>query len=360
MESTDSGREPREITLETAIQEFLDSGNKSGNYRNSLKYILEQWRSDLPRGIETVDDVSKHDMAGFAKTLANDDSIGDASARTYYDYVSAFLSHAVKWDWIPENPAQKAIALDELPDRPAKKSGDQQFWTPQDRRELLRYADKQAHDAVDEKGKAALQEQRDRALAYVLAYSGARSGEILSDRRDDRRNGITWEDVDLDANRIRVLGKNQQEEDVQLPEQAHFALDQLHTVLDPSGPDWPVFVSLHKPTLYRNLPDDIDTSDGDLLDLYREHKLSPPTLSTNGGRSVLQRMSENAGLEIDGDYLKPHGARRGVGEAIYRERGAAAAQRVLRHADPRTTSKMYAHIETEELAKETSEVFENE
>jgi len=46
--------------------------------------------------------------------------------------------------------------------------------------------------------------------------------------------------------------------------------------------------------------------------------------------------------------------------SIYREHGAAAAQRVLRHADPRTTSQMYAHIETEELAEETSEVFENE
>ncbi|MFC4440321.1 MULTISPECIES: hypothetical protein [Natrialbaceae] len=74
----------------------------------------------------------------------------------------------------------------------------------------------------------------------------------------------------------------------------------------------------------------------------------------------MKRLCEDADLDVDGEYLKPHGARRGVGEAIYREHGAAAAQRVLRHADPRTTSQMYAHIEASELAEETAEVFENE
>jgi len=34
-----------------------------------------------------------------------------------------------------------------------------------------------------------------------------------------------------------------------------------------------------------------------------------------------------------------------VGEKLYRERGAAAAQRILWHADPKTTSEIYSHIE---------------
>ncbi|WP_249361463.1 hypothetical protein [Haloterrigena sp. H1] len=55
---------------------------------------------------------------------------------------------------------------------------------------MLRYADRCAHEAVDEKGSAALEELRDLALVYLLAYSGARGGEILANPRDDRRNGL--------------------------------------------------------------------------------------------------------------------------------------------------------------------------
>jgi len=202
---------------------------------------------------------------------------------------------------------------------------------------------------------------RDRALVYLLAYSGTRGGEILSDPRDDRRNGLLWSDIDLESNQFQVLGKSQHEdEEVQLPKQVHRPLERLEQALEPPTPEWPVFVTSHAPSLYGNLPDDVDPSAGDPLELHRKHGVVPPSLSTNGGRSVLKRLCDEADLEIDGEYLKPHGARRGVGEAIYREHGAAAAQRVLRHADPRTTSQMYAHIETEELAEETSEVFENE
>lgn len=241
-----------------------------------------------------------------------------------------------------------------------KKSGDQQFWSAADRKALLRHADQRAHQAVDEKGLDALEELRDRALAYVLAYSGVRGGEVLSDPRDDRRNGLRWKDVDLENNQIRVLGKNQQHEEVQLPKQVHSSIERLEQALDPASPEWPVFVTSHAPSLYRNLPDEADSSAGEPLELQRKHGVVPPSLSANGSRSVLKRLCNGAEIDVDGEYLKPHGARRGVGEAIYREHGAAAAQRVLRHADPRTTSQMYAHIEASELAEETTEVFEKE
>lgn len=94
------------------------------------------------------------------------------------------------------------------------------------------------------------------------------------------------------------------------------------------------------------------------LGLQRQHGVSPPPLSANGSRSVLKQLCDDAEINVDGDYLKPHGARRGVG--IYCEHGAAAAQRVLRHADPRITSQMCAHIEASELAEEIAEIFENE
>lgn len=370
MESTRSGASSGETTLETAIDDFLESGNKAGNYVDALDRVLTRWRRRLEsRGVETVERVDKRVMANYATDLSHrvgtgtnraDGGITAATAWTYYDYVSAFLSYCVRWEWLAENPAQKAIALDELPPRPTT-SGDQQFWSADDRNALIRYVDQRAHDAVDETGLDALEELRDRALVYVLAYSGARGGEILRDSRDDRRNGLRWTDVDLENNQLLVLGKSQQaNEEVTLPTQAHAPLELLERALDPPRSNWPVFVTSHAPSLYGSLPDDVDTAAGEPLDLHRKHGVEPPSLSTNGGRSVLERLCADAGIEIDGAYLKPHGARRGVGEAIYREHGAAAAQRVLRHADPRTTSQLYAHIETEELAEEASDVFENE
>ncbi|MFC4440455.1 MULTISPECIES: tyrosine-type recombinase/integrase [Natrialbaceae] len=309
-------------------------------------------------------------MASYAQYLSQrvdagksreaESRITAATAWTYYDYVSAFLSYCVRWDYLEENSAQKGIALDELPPRPKKKSGDQQFWSPEDRKALVRYADRRVHDAVDEKGLDSLEELRDRALVYVLAYSGARGGEVLSDPRDDRRTGLRCGDVDLENNQLNVLGKNQQRKEVQLPPQAHGSIERLEHALEPESPAWPVFVTSHAPSLYSNLPDNVDPSAGESLELQRKHGVVPPSLSTNGGRSVLKRLCDDAEIDVDGDYLKPHGARRGVGEAVYREHGAAAAQRVLRHADPRTTSQMYAHIEASELAEETAEVFENE
>lgn len=371
MESTDPATSEGHA-LDSIIEAFLQSGNKSGNYRDGLERVLTQWRQRLDRrDIETVEQVTKRSMANYAqylsrrvaanKNVTSSDGISPATAWTYYDYVSAFLSYCVRWDYLPENPAQKGVALNELPPRPRKKSGDQQFWSVEDRKALVDHVDQRAHEAVDKKGSDALEELRDRALVSVLCYSGVRGGEILADPRDDRRSGLRWKDVDLENNHLLVLGKNQQFEEAQLPPLAHGSLEQLKRALRPSSDEWPVFVTNHAPSLYGALPDGTDT-DGDRtpLELLREHEVLPPSLSTNGGRSILKRLCDTADLDIDGEYLKPHGARRGVGEAIYREHGAAAAQRALRHADPRTTSRMYAHIETSELAQETGEIFEQE
>ncbi|SIS13127.1 Site-specific recombinase XerD [Natronorubrum thiooxidans] len=371
MDHSDSAGTPGEHSLETTIEDFLESGNKSGNYRDALERVLTQWRHRLEqRSIETVDEIDKRTMATYAQYLSRrvdagtsrnvDGGIAAATAWTYYDYVSAFLSYCVRWDYLEENPAQKGIALDELPPRPTKKSGDQQFWSAADRTALCRYVDDRAHQAVDERGTDAFEELRDRALVYVLAYSGVRGGEILADPRDDRRSGLRWQDVDLENNQLKILGKNQQFEEAQLPVQCHGPLERLEKALDPPTPAWPVFVTSHAPSLYGALPDEGDPSAGDPLELCRDYGVTPPSLSTNGGRSVLKRLCEDAKLDVDGDYLKPHGARRGVGEAVYRERGPAAAQRTLRHADPRTTSQMYAHIEASELAEDVGDVFENE
>lgn len=57
-------------------------------------------------------------------------------------------------------------------------------------------------------------------------------------------------------------------------------------------------------------------------------------MTTDAGRYVLQRLCEEAGIELDDetDYLMPHGARRGAGEL------ADQMTTAFEEADQRSTS----------------------
>lgn len=357
-------------TLEEAKDRFLSAGDKAPNYRSGLKRAIDEFEEQLPSSIGRVDEIQKRHLGNYASYLSrrvdagrsddSDEGIEAGSAWTYYDNVSAFLAYCVRWDWLPDNPAQKEVSLGEMPSRPSSNSRDQQFWQPEDRRDLVRFADGRARVAIDEKGMDALWEIRDRALVYVLAYSGVRGGEILSDPRDDERNGVTWADADLEENQILVLGKDREINEVVLPPRTHGPLERLESALQPPSDDWPVFPTNHAPSLHGAVPDDVEDPDGDPLDVLRNRDVAPPSLSTNGARSLLQSFCEEAGIDVDEDYLQPHGARRGVGEKIYRTQGPAPAQRTLRHQDPETTSNMYSHIETGDLAEDVEEAFDGE
>ncbi|MDS0280032.1 site-specific integrase [Halomicroarcula sp. S1AR25-4] len=365
------GRKP----LSEAIEHFVADKEKldgSGNYADMAGCIVRQWADQHADRLEYVDDVEPRHMESYADYLARRaqaraaDPTGEAgitgeTAHQYYALVRAFLTHCQKWEWLSENPAIVERVTDKLPERSLGQTDTQQFWSPEERDELLAYADKQAHAAIDADGLDARTEVRDRALVYVLAYTGARASEIVRDSRDERRTGITWADVDLGDNRIQVLGKNQERQHLQLPEQAQPAIERWETVLDPPAESWPVFPTLHAPSLHAALPDDADAGD-DLLDALREHDARPPSISVNGTRTILKRLCDDGDIDVDGDkdYLTPHGARRGVGEFLYRNVGFEAAQRALRHEDPSTTSQMYSHIEASELADVTSEAFESE
>jgi len=378
MEPTQQGADPHTHGLETTIQEFLQSGMKSGNYQSNLSYVLTDWREDMhdEYGISTVEGVTSGAMADYAREIlsrkvkkrqadsSDEDGLAASTARTYYDYISAFLEYCRKHELLDDNPAQKAVATDELPERPKTVSGDQQFWSGEQRQLICRYADRRASDAIDTGGSAAVAEIRDRALVYVIGCTGVRGGEVLADPRDDRRNGLLWGNVDIEAGTMTILGKNQQVEPVQLPPQTHSPLEQLRRVVEPAD-DWPVFVSLHAPSMYARLPEDFvrpDNDDRTLLDHCRDHNQRPPALSTNGARSVMKRLTAEAEIDVEGDkdYLTLHGARRGIGEMLYRKRDAEYAQRALRHQDPKTTSEMYSHIDASERADDMGEVLEEE
>lgn len=363
MESTKRGPEPGGKPLETAIDEFV--AERDGNYASNLEYVLGKWLEWTGDHVQTLEDVSDRTMRNYAahlKRRARADAISASTARTYYNYVSAMLNRAVEVGDLAENPAEKRNAKKPLP-TDSTDSGDQQFWSPEQRRAIVTHVDERAREAIDDRGTDALEEVRDRALVTMLAYSGVRAAEVLADARDERRNGLRWQSVDLEEGVITVLGKNQRREPTPLPDQAVEPLRRLEHLLDPPADGWPVFPSRHPPSLYDRIDaSGYDSPDADPWGFVLEKGIEPPSMSTSGARTLLKRLSDEAdvpGLEAD-EYLTLHGARRGVGETLYRERGAAAAQRTLRHADPATTSEMYSHIEASELAEDNTEVFDGE
>jgi steroid delta-isomerase-like uncharacterized protein len=63
---------------------------------------------------------------------------------------------------------------------------------------------------------------------------------------------------------------------------------------------------------------DVDVEDVDIGTVIRENEVVLPAISTEGARSVMKRLCDEADLDVDGEYLKPHGARRGLGDELYR------------------------------------------
>ncbi|ELY66307.1 tyrosine-type recombinase/integrase [Natrinema versiforme] len=369
MSQDNSGGSGGEIALEDAKDEFLRE--QKGNYSSNLKYNLKKWLDEWIDGRheETLADVTPLTMRHYANYLERrsrgDTGIAESSARTYYNYVSAFLSWAVKVEYLPENPAEKERAKDPLPNGDTS-SSEQQFWQPEQRAALTDYVDERAREAIAADGTDAFEEVRDRALIYVLAYTGVRGSEVLADARHDDRNGLRWDDVYLENGMIEVFGKSQDpNEEVGLTGQTIEPLRRLRTLIDPPAESWPVFPSRHPPSLYDRIDEsEYDRPEGNPWEFCLENSIEPPSMSTSGARTLLKRLSKEAevpGLDFeDGEYLTLHGARRGVGETLYKEHGAQRAQRTLRHADPKTTSEMYSHIEASELGEDNTAVFENE
>jgi integrase len=207
----------------------------------------------------------------------------------------------------------------------------------------------------------AVTECRDRALVYLLAFTGVRCAELVHDSNDGRRRGIYWNDIDYESRTITVLGKDQHREEVQFPEIAHAAVQRYETVLNPPTDDWPVFPTSHAPSLYETAQGvvDGDFGDRDAITVLRETETPPPSISTTTVRNILKNLCETGNIDIEGDheYLKPHGARRGLGKQLYKDSAFEYAQKALRHSDPETTSEMYADIEAGEVADVTDDVF---
>ena len=319
----------------------------------------------------TFDELNSGHRREYARHLTRQ-SWTAGTVRTYYAYVSTFGGWAVREGHLAENVAQRRNATEPIPED-GHKSGDQQAWSAEDRQQLTSFVDEQASTAIDdasEDREAALKTCRDRALVYLLSYSGVRGAEILRDRSDERRQGLRWEDVHLEDRYATVFAKKQRLDDRGLPKPVIHPLQMYRKVLDAPSENWPVFPSFHRPTLSQQMMDTLDCrgytgteteemrTDRSRIELYIEYDIEPLSTTTDAGRHVLKRLCEEVGIELDDgeEYLMPHGARRGAGEVLVRISGHAAARG--HDNSEEVVREHYSHIEAGELVDQMTSAFE--
>lgn len=350
--------------------------------RDAVEHVLDEFISEY--GLTDFDDLDRTLCRRYGEYLADetkddDRELSGRTAHTYYDYVKAFLSFCVRDGHLDTNPANQNNTDEFLPGIDSQP--DRQFWSIDQRETLLRHFDKQVDSAL-EPPRAPPEIRRERyrlrALVAVLGLSGARGAELFAVPRDERRDGITWADVDIEGNTLTVRGKVKRThpdpfQDVQLPERAASKLAKYYEVADPPTDAWPVFPTNHYPSKRKALEAEFSEARVDTMlrnatidELLREHEVPPPAISTNGARSVLKRLSEELAplyecIEYDADeneYLKPHGARRGLGHELVRKGHTTVAQKSLRHGSPDVTEESYQDVKASETAKDVDDILE--
>lgn len=371
-----------DASLDEAVEAFLASKEKAtggGAYARTAESVLVrfvEWATS--RGIERVDDLDKHALAGYARHLkgrVSADAIAPSTAHTYYDVVGAFCTWAVRRDLLSTNVARKAVALEELPAETGT-GDDPQMWSRETAEDLLRWTTWKIDDALANDWGSVGRFVRDRALVAALYFCGVRGAEVLARADDPRRSGLRWRDVDLDSGALPVLGKSQEREHAPLPDAAADFLRSHRRHQQPSSEDWPVFRSGHRPSVadavWEQLGDrfgpdgrasvverELMVEGNSIESVIRAHDLVPPPLSTSGARHVLERLSVESGITVDGEPPKPHGARRGLGDLLYR-RNPVDAQEALRHRDISTTHESYAGIKAAETSAAIDEALTDE
>ncbi|QCC49452.1 tyrosine-type recombinase/integrase [Halobellus limi] len=414
-----SGRRSPDTPIQQTFQKFLTDKGKgdtgeSGNYRRNTERELDRfhswalgktadpanadpatsWNGIVEAPPVTFADLDATVFGDYARYLRGS-GYSHSTINTYYAYVASWCGWAHGQGYISRHYARESDAEDPLPDSNNRRPGDQQAWDSTDRDLLTRFVDAEASAAIDtfgdievpydevedpegdlwnEKVRArfeAIKRCRDRALAYLLAYTGLRAAEFLRDPNDERpgRDGLRWRDVSLEDRSATVYRKNQQWKEASLPEPVLGPLRRYKQLLDPPE-EWPVFTTLHRPTLSSHVQSGLAERglNEDMVESVRstwpdllagaEHELdAPPGLTTDGARRVLQRLTDAADIDVNDDrhdYLAPHGGRRGMGEVLVREFGYAAAARYLDNSEEQVR-QAYQHIEAAERADMATE-----
>ena len=362
------GATPREDGLEAAIQDRL-ADLDSGKYRQNNGYVLRLFAEWLRHEDETTDveEITPQHLRTFARELRTamettpDDEhyvAIDASStvKQYYDYVSAWLGWAVRDQYLERNPARTETATEPLPE--TSNEPDRQFWSPEDRKAICATGDALVEETLDDQPdeRTRLQAYRNRALVYLLGYSGCRGAEVAAVREDPKRNGLQWRDVDLDDGVLTVYGKSREWEQAPLFEPAIEPMRRWRHLLDPPTDEWPVLPTFHLPSLYDLLPDRVEATPESVWTDLRTREIAPPAVTVDGVRRTLASLCENADVQFD-EPLKPHGARRGLGDQLYQKQ-AELAQDALRHRSIETTHEAYSEERIRRVKERGDELFE--
>jgi integrase len=400
MDRNTATRRDRSTPLVDSFERYLRDKGKgrrgnSGNYRRNAARELERfaewtvgnrgsddWTGIVTDAVDrdpTFEDLAECVFRRYARHLTSDRGLKENTIQTYYNYISAWCGWCVNEGYLDAHLAQRSSAMAPLPDDDGRKPGDQQVWTSEQRHALTRHVDDRAEDALEtyttlseetdrlDMQRAryeALKATRDRALVYVIAYTAVRVGELLRDPNDTRRRGVRWSEVSFADESMDVYRKKQQWDVASLPEPVISPLRSYRRLLDPPTERWPVFPTFGQRTLARLVEDELAdrVEDPDTIDEYRDEFASdlllaldegicPPSLTTDGARSILQRLSDEAEIEINHpkhDYLAPHGGRRGMGEVLVRGFGYTVAARYLDNSEKMVRDR-YSHIEADEL-----------
>lgn len=323
-----------EIDVTDAIDVYLErkavgdpDGPGAGAYAANAESILRRWAAwlEAEHGVSSLFALEVEHLRAYADALRERTDRGEyapSTAGTYFAVVRAFLSWCVRGGILEENPAATEAAEAGLP--AVADDDDGQRWTAEKRRALERYVRERSLSAADADRRERLSRLREYALVAVLAHAGVRGAELFRVPEDDRREGAAWEDVDFYRGTIRVLGKSGRLEEVPLPAAARTPLRRYWIALDPPAPTWPLFPTGHAPSIASRVRSVLRERGHDeatverlleertAADLSRSRAVAPPAITTEGARSILRRLCADAGVEIDGDYLKPRGARRGL------------------------------------------------
>lgn len=167
-----------------------------------------------------------------------------------------------------------------------------------------------------------------------------------------------------------VYRKKQQWDAASLPDPVISPLRSYRKLMDPPTERWLVFPTFDQRTLATLVREELadrgfqpeaiaEHRKGyarDLL-LALEEDIRPNSLTTDGARSVLRRLTAAAEIDIDHpkhDYLAPHGGRRGMGEVLVRAFGYTVAARYLDNSEEMVRER-YSHIEAGELGDVATE-----
>jgi len=402
-----------ERTLSTPLVETFERylqdkgkgrGGEGGNYRRNAARELERfaewasgergpdtWTGITPEGSNrrpAFEDLDERVFREYARSLAGDRGLKQNTVQTYYRYISAWCGWCVNEGYLGAHYAQRASATAPLPEDDGRKPGDQQAWTSEQRHAITRYADERARTAIEtyttlppetddldrqQARYAALKAARDRALVFVLAYTAVRVGELLRDPNDPRRRGVRWDEISLEDGSMDVYRKKQQWDAASLPDPVISPLRSYRKLVDPPTDRWPVFPTFSQRTLASRVRDELadrglqsdsiderrDDYARDLL-LALEEDIRPPSLTTDGARTILQRLSDADEIDVEHpkhDYLAPHGGRRGMGEVLVRAFGYTVAARYLDNSEEMVRER-YSHIEAGELGDVATEALD--